>query len=115
MSFLWCLFLYPTPVSLCAVRATCVVYVHVRTQSEGFTVSNMKAKIFPLQIFKPCGAFHHKFGSLGSRPGQFDRPAGVACDSQRRIIVADKDNHRVQVRTPEPQDPANPYLLTKSI
>lgn len=54
---------------------------------------------FPLQIFKPCGAFHHKFGSLGSRPGQFDRPAGVACDSQRRIIVADKDNHRVQVRT----------------
>lgn len=52
---------------------------------------------FPLQIFKPCGAFHHKFGSLGSRPGQFDRPAGVACDSQRRIIVADKDNHRVQV------------------
>lgn len=52
------------------------------------------------QTFKPCGAFHHKFGSLGSRPGQFDRPAGVACDSQRRIIVADKDNHRVQVRTP---------------
>ncbi|XP_041740156.1 E3 ubiquitin-protein ligase TRIM71-like [Coregonus clupeaformis] len=52
-----------------------------------------------VQIFKPCGAFHHKFGSLGSRPGQFDRPAGVACDSQRRIIVTDKDNHRVQVFT----------------
>ncbi|KAI9531866.1 E3 ubiquitin-protein ligase trim71 [Dissostichus eleginoides] len=56
-----------------------------------------------VQIFKPCGAFHHKFGSLGSRPGQFDRPAGVACDSQRRIIVADKDNHRVQVFTFEGQ------------
>lgn len=56
-----------------------------------------------IQIFKPCGAFHHKFGSLGSRPGQFDRPAGVACDSQRRIIVADKDNHRVQVFTFEGQ------------
>lgn len=53
--------------------------------------------VFSLKIFKPCGAFHHKFGSLGSRPGQFDRPAGVACDSQRRIVVADKDNHRVQV------------------
>ncbi|KAG7276086.1 hypothetical protein CRUP_035162 [Coryphaenoides rupestris] len=53
-----------------------------------------------VQIFKPCGAFHHKFGSLGSRPGQFDRPAGVACDSQRRIIVADKDNHRVQFNYP---------------
>ncbi|XP_054462228.1 E3 ubiquitin-protein ligase TRIM71 [Anoplopoma fimbria] len=56
-----------------------------------------------IQIFKPCGAFHHKFGTLGSRPGQFDRPAGVACDSQRRIIVADKDNHRVQVFTFEGQ------------
>ncbi|CAL8372394.1 unnamed protein product [Boreogadus saida] len=45
-----------------------------------------------VQIFKPCGAFHHKFGTLGSRPGH-----------QRRIIVADKDNHRVQVFTFEGQ------------
>ncbi|KAK1172376.1 E3 ubiquitin-protein ligase TRIM71 [Acipenser oxyrinchus oxyrinchus] len=56
-----------------------------------------------VQIFKPCGAFHHKFGTLGSRAGQFDRPAGVACDNQRRIIVADKDNHRIQVFTFEGQ------------
>ncbi|XP_039192247.1 E3 ubiquitin-protein ligase TRIM71 isoform X2 [Crotalus tigris] len=52
-----------------------------------------------IQIFKPCGAFHHKFGTLGARPGQFDRPAGVACDSSRRIVVADKDNHRIQIFT----------------
>ncbi|XP_054846803.1 E3 ubiquitin-protein ligase TRIM71 [Eublepharis macularius] len=52
-----------------------------------------------IQVFKPCGAFHHKFGTLGSRPGQFDRPAGVACDSSRRIVVADKDNHRIQIFT----------------
>ncbi|XP_034259984.1 E3 ubiquitin-protein ligase TRIM71 isoform X2 [Pantherophis guttatus] len=52
-----------------------------------------------IQIFKPCGAFHHKFGTLGVRPGQFDRPAGVACDSSRRIVVADKDNHRIQIFT----------------
>ncbi|KAH0627298.1 hypothetical protein JD844_002833 [Phrynosoma platyrhinos] len=52
-----------------------------------------------IQVFKPCGAFHHKFGTLGSRPGQFDRPAGVASDSSRRIIVADKDNHRIQIFT----------------
>lgn len=65
----------------------------------------------PLQIFKPCGAFHHKFGSLGSRPGQFDRPAGVACDSQRRIIVADKDNHRVQVGSGRLKSPHVPLAL----
>ncbi|XP_062979390.1 E3 ubiquitin-protein ligase TRIM71 [Elgaria multicarinata webbii] len=52
-----------------------------------------------IQVFKPCGAFHHKFGTLGSRPGQFDRPAGVASDSSRRIVVADKDNHRIQIFT----------------
>jgi len=65
--------------------------------------------VLVLQIFKPCGAFHHKFGSLGSRPGQFDRPAGVACDSQRRIIVADKDNHRVQVGLARP--PSRPIFV----
>uniref|UniRef100_A0A8C0UKW3 Tripartite motif-containing protein 71 n=1 Tax=Cyanistes caeruleus TaxID=156563 RepID=A0A8C0UKW3_CYACU len=45
----------------------------------------------------------HSFGTLGSRPGQFDRPAGVACDSSRRIVVADKDNHRIQIFTFEGQ------------
>ncbi|KAL4677997.1 hypothetical protein H8959_020671 [Pygathrix nigripes] len=57
----------------------------------------------PWGVFKPCGAFHHKFGTLGSRPGQFDRPAGVACDASRRIVVADKDNHRIQIFTFEGQ------------
>ncbi|XP_064467233.1 E3 ubiquitin-protein ligase TRIM71-like [Ornithodoros turicata] len=51
-----------------------------------------------IQIFNPDGSFRSKFGSAGDRPGQFDRPAGVAWDATRnRIIVADKDNHRIQV------------------
>lgn len=50
-----------------------------------------------LQIFNPDGSFHLSFGSAGSQVGQFDRPAGVTIDSTRRIIVADKDNHRIQV------------------
>ncbi|XP_038173543.1 E3 ubiquitin-protein ligase TRIM71-like [Arvicola amphibius] len=56
-----------------------------------------------IQVFKPCGSFHHKFGTLGSQPGQFYRPAGVACDAARRIVVADKDNHRIQIFTFEGQ------------
>lgn len=41
----------------------------------------------------------HAFGSgPGTRPGQFDRPAGIAINEiLGHIIVADKDNHRVQV------------------
>ena len=50
-----------------------------------------------IQIFNPDGSFYHMFGSPGSRPSQFDRPAGVAVDNKGHIIVVDKDNHRVQV------------------
>jgi len=53
-----------------------------------------------IQIFNKYGQFLRKFGSQGTRPGQFDRPAGVAYDKQlHRIVVTDKDNHRVQVFT----------------
>ncbi|CAF0801998.1 unnamed protein product [Rotaria sp. Silwood1] len=53
-----------------------------------------------IQIFNKHGQFLRKFGTQGNRPGQFDRPAGVAFDKQlHRIIVTDKDNHRIQVFT----------------
>ncbi|UJR15440.1 hypothetical protein I4U23_002383 [Adineta vaga] len=53
-----------------------------------------------IQIFNKHGQFLRKFGTQGNRPGQFDRPAGVAFDKQlNRIIVTDKDNHRIQVFT----------------
>ena len=42
---------------------------------------------------------HSKFGTEGSRPGQFNRPASVCLDSLGRLIVTDKDNHRMQVFT----------------
>lgn len=55
-----------------------------------------------VQIFDKTGKFMRKFGSYGTRAGQFDRPAGVAYDSQlNRIIVTDKDNHRIQVFQPD--------------
>lgn len=41
----------------------------------------------------------HVFGGgPGTRPGQFDRPAGIAINVNiGQLVVADKDNHRVQV------------------
>jgi len=41
--------------------------------------------------------FLFEFGSLGSGPGQFNFPAGVATDSSDRIIVTDVNNHRIEV------------------
>ncbi len=55
-----------------------------------------------IQVFDKQGKFLRKFGSYGTRPGQFDRPAGVAYDNQlNRIIVTDKDNHRIQIFQPD--------------
>jgi len=51
-----------------------------------------------IQIFNSDGSYSHKFGTSGSKPGQFDRPAGVAVDNKGHIVVVDKDNHRVQVK-----------------
>lgn len=39
------------------------------------------------------------FGTLGSGPGQFKNPAGVAVDAAGRIFAVDSGNHRVQVLT----------------
>ena len=43
------------------------------------------------------GPLVRPFGSRGSGPGQFRDPRGVAVDKEGHIIVADSNNHRVQV------------------
>ncbi|MDJ1473393.1 DUF7619 domain-containing protein [Xanthocytophaga flava] len=46
--------------------------------------------------FDPKGNILLKFGSVGSRDGQFNYPTGIALDSQENIWIADQSNHRVQ-------------------
>ena len=38
-----------------------------------------------------------RFGSKGAGDGPFDNPYYVACNSRGEIIVAEQDNHRIQV------------------
>lgn len=38
------------------------------------------------------------FGKKGSGEGEFLFPRGVACDKNGNLIVADSDNHRIQIR-----------------
>jgi tripartite motif-containing protein 71 len=48
-------------------------------------------------VYAADGELQFTFGSRGSGPGQFFRPAGVAFDASRdRILISDKDNHRIQ-------------------
>ena len=45
------------------------------------------------------GEFVMQFGSVGTGPGEFDLIHGIAVDRDRRIYVADRMNHRIQVFT----------------
>ena len=68
---------------------------HLKTYNfESFFRSNNR-----IEVYKPDGSYSHKFGTSGAGRGQFDRPASVICDKKNRAIVADKDNHRVQIFT----------------
>ena len=43
--------------------------------------------------YNPAG----RFGSDGADDGQFSDPCSVACNLRGEIVVADRDNHRIQV------------------
>lgn len=57
------------------------------------------AAIFPLksQIKRQKMIYHCKFGEFGVMEGQFTEPSGVAVNAQNDIIVADTNNHRIQI------------------
>ena len=43
------------------------------------------------------GNFIKEWGVIGFRPGQFRTPHGLEFDSQGRLFVADRGNHRIQI------------------
>lgn len=50
-----------------------------------------------LHVFDAEGRHLESFGSPGDGPGQFSTPHGIWIDRQGRVLVADRENHRVQV------------------
>lgn len=59
----------------------------------------MSNTIFPpkSQIKRQKMIYHCKFGEFGVMEGQFTEPSGVAVNAQNDIIVADTNNHRIQI------------------
>ena len=41
--------------------------------------------------------FIKSFGCKGEENGEFRHPTGIAIDIKGRLVIADRDNHRVQV------------------
>ncbi len=51
--------------------------------------------------FSPKGSLLFSWGELGDGPGQFHLPHGIAVDSIGRVFVADRENDRLQVFSPD--------------
>uniref|UniRef100_A0A1I7ULP4 B box-type domain-containing protein n=1 Tax=Caenorhabditis tropicalis TaxID=1561998 RepID=A0A1I7ULP4_9PELO len=68
---------------------------------EGANVDEEKFQtLFPpsrSQIKRQKMIYHCKFGEFGVMEGQFTEPSGVAVNGQGDIVVADTNNHRIQV------------------
>ena len=63
------------------------------------TTKLISANIYPpkSQIKRQKMIYHCKFGEFGVMEGQFTEPSGVAVNAQNDIIVADTNNHRIQI------------------
>ena len=61
--------------------------------------NNTGSGLYPLksQIKRQKMIYHCKFGEFGILEGQFTEPSGVAVNAQNDIIVADTNNHRIQI------------------
>lgn len=49
--------------------------------------------------FAPDGRLTRSWGGPGTRPGQFNLPHGIALTEDERVLVADRENDRIQVFT----------------
>ncbi|HEY5617071.1 MAG TPA: 6-bladed beta-propeller [Vicinamibacterales bacterium] len=54
-----------------------------------------------ISVFDRNGKFLRTIGKTGTGPGEFRTPHAILFDSQGRLIVADRHNHRVQILTKE--------------
>jgi DNA-binding beta-propeller fold protein YncE len=54
-----------------------------------------------VHCFSPDGQFIQSWGEPGTGPGQFSLPHGIAVAADGRVLVADRENDRIQLFTPE--------------
>jgi DNA-binding beta-propeller fold protein YncE len=51
--------------------------------------------------FSADGELIQSWGEIGTGPGEFHLPHGIACDAEGRVLVCDRENDRIQVFSPD--------------
>ena len=69
--------------------------------AESHTNVESPTLIGRISVFDKTGKFLRSIGKAGTGPGEFRTPHAVEFDSQGRLIVADRHNHRIQILTKE--------------
>ena len=67
--------------------------------AESHTDVNSPNLVGRISVFNRSGKFLRTIGRTGTGPGEFRTPHALEFDSQGRLIVADRHNHRVQILT----------------
>jgi DNA-binding beta-propeller fold protein YncE len=70
--------------------------VYVAESHTAVTDPNLVGRI---SVFDKTGKFLRIIGRTGTGPGEFRTPHALAFDSQGRLVIADRHNHRIQVLT----------------
>jgi DNA-binding beta-propeller fold protein YncE len=70
--------------------------VYVAESHTDVTDPNLIGRI---SVFDKSGKFLRTIGKTGTGPGEFRTPHALEFDSQGRLVVADRHNHRVQILT----------------
>jgi DNA-binding beta-propeller fold protein YncE len=70
--------------------------VYVAESHTDVADPNLVARI---SVFDKTGKFLRVIGKAGTGPGEFRTPHALEFDSQGRLVVADRHNHRIQVLT----------------
>jgi len=72
--------------------------VYVAESHTDVTDPNLVGRI---SVFDRNGKFLRVIGKTGTGPGEFRTPHAIEFDSQGRLVVADRHNHRIQILTTE--------------
>ena len=70
--------------------------VYIAESHTDVTDPNLVGRI---SVFDQAGKFLRVIGKTGTGPGEFRTPHALAFDSQGRLVVADRHNHRIQLLT----------------